>query len=279
MRFGAQIFDSYQTPEEWLSIVQRKGLRAVFNPVLHPDDPGEVDAYRQICEENDLVIAEVGSWYCNLVDHDPARREESFQTTVRQLRLADRLGARTCVTVAGCPVGDRWDGYARENFSPETFRLVVKTVQRLIDTAEPQHTTFSLEPMPWMIPDSVESYQELLWEIDRPAFAVHYDPVNLMTNPRDYADNGRKMLDFIRKLGPLIRVVHLKDVLLDQRFTTILLEKQAGEGELDYPALLTALDRLDPDLPVLTEHMDREEDSLRAEAYIRAHAQRLGITL
>ena len=58
-----------------------------------------------------------------------------------------------------------------------------------------------------------------------------------------------------------------------------LLEVQPGQGELDYPALLTALDALDPDLPVMTEHMTNEADSLRAEAYIRAHAERLGLAL
>ena len=279
MRFGAQIFESYQTPEEWLAIVRKKGLRAVYDPVLHPEDPGEVDAYRQLCEENDLVIAEVGAWGYSLVHRDPAKREEAFQHAVRQFRLADRLGARTCVNVSGCPVGGRWDGIARENFSAETFRDVVETIRRLIDTVEPQRTTFSLEPMPWMIPDSADSYQQLVWEIDRPAFAVHYDPCNLVATHRDYAENGKQMLDFIRRLGPLIQAVHLKDVLLEDRFNTVILEKQAGQGELDYPALLTALDRLDPDLPVMTEHMELESDSLRAEAYIRAQADRLGIRL
>ena len=278
MRFGAQIFEPYRTPEEWLAIVKRKGLRAVYCPVQHPEDAGEVEAYRQICAENDLVIAEVGAWGHSFVSRSAAEREAAFDLAVRQLRLADALGARTCVNVSGGP-GDRWDGPGPENFSPETFRLVAETVRRLLDTVQPQHTTFSLEPMPWMIPDSADSYAELLEAVDRPAFAVHYDPVNLVVSHRDYAQNGQRMREFAARFGPLIRVVHMKDVHMEERYNTVLLEVQPGQGELDYPALLTALDALDPDLPVMTEHMTNEADSLRAEAYIRAHAERLGLAL
>lgn len=278
MRFGAQIFEPYETPEQWLAIVKRKGLRAVYNPVLHPEDDGEIRAYVELCKEHDLIIAEVGAWGYSFVSRSGAVREQAFAHAVKQLQLADKLGAATCVNVSGNR-GERWDGTDKENFSDETYRMIVETMQRLLDTVHPQQTTFSLEPMPWMIPDSLESYQKLLEDIDREAFWVHYDPCNIIASHRDYANNEACMQKFLRTLGPRICSVHMKDVWMETTFNTVILEKQPGQGELDYHTFLTELNRLDPDLPVMTEHMDSESDSLRAEAYIRMRAKEAGVSL
>lgn len=278
MRFGAQIFERYETPEQWLAIVKRKGLRAVYNPVLHPEDEGEIQAYVELCRENDLKIAEVGAWGYSFVSRSAAVREQAFDHAAAQLRLADKLGAATCVNVSGNR-GTRWDGTDPENFSDETYRMIVLTMQRLLDTVQPQHTTFSLEPMPWMVPDSLECYQKLLTDIDRDQFAVHYDPCNIIASHRDYANNGVCMKQFLRALGPRICSVHMKDVLMETTFNTVILEKKPGQGELDYHTLLTELNHLHPDLPVMTEHMELESDSLRAEAYIRMRAEEAGVSL
>lgn len=278
MRFGAQIFEAYKTPEQWLEIVKRKGLRAVYNPVQNAKDDGEIRAYVELCKEHDIKIAEVGAWGYSFVSRSASVREQAFEYAAEQLRLADKLGAATCVNVSGSR-GQRWDGPDAENFSEETYRMIVETMQRLLDTVQPQRTTFSLEAMPWMVPDSLESYQKLLEDIDRERFAVHYDPCNIIASHRDYANNGACMKRFLQALGSRVCSVHLKDVLMETSYNTVILEKQPGQGELDYPALLTELNRLHPDLPVMTEHMNLEADSLRAEQYIRMRANEVGVSL
>ena len=60
--------------------------------------------------------------------------------------------------------------------------------------------------MPWVYPYSTETYLELIEAIDRPQFAVHFDPVNMITSPYLYYHNGRFLRDFIRKLGPYIKL-------------------------------------------------------------------------
>lgn len=278
MRFGSQIFESYSTPEQWLAIVKSKGLRAVYSPVQNASDAGEVRAYIDICKENDLKIAEVGAWGYSLVSKSASQREKAFDFAVKQLTLADKLGAATCVNVSGSRSG-LWSGNDRDNFSPETFRMIVETVQRLIDRVQPENTTFSLEAMPWMFPDTLQSYRELYDAIDRKAFAVHYDPVNMICTHRSYWNHGADMAEFIRYFADNIKVVHMKDVHLDSQQNTIITETQPGKGELDYRTLLTELNRLNPDLPVMTEHMDCECDSLNAEKYIRSIAEELNISM
>ena len=42
---------------------------------------------------------------------------------------------------------------------------------------------------------------------DRPAAAVHFDPVNLVCSPQRLFANGELIREFIARLGPLIRSV------------------------------------------------------------------------
>ena len=53
---------------------------------------------------------------------------------------------------------------------------VETTVREIIDAVRPTRAFYTLEPMPWAYPDSVDSYLRLIAAIDRRAFGVHLDP-------------------------------------------------------------------------------------------------------
>ena len=55
-------------------------------------------------------------------------------------------------------------------------------------------------------------------------------------------------------------------------------EVRPGRGSLDHRALLTSAHRLHPDLPLMLEHLPREE-YLPAAAYVRETARALGLPL
>jgi hypothetical protein len=63
-------------------------------------------------------------------------------------------------------------------------------------------TFYTLETMPWMYPDSTDAYLRLLRAVDRPRFAVHFDPVNLISSPQRCFCNADLIRDFIARLGP-----------------------------------------------------------------------------
>lgn len=277
MRLGAPIFESYTDPTSWVAAVQAKGYRAAYCPVKPDASPEVIDAYRRAAEAADIVIAEVGAW-SNPLSPDPAERAAALDKCKASLLLADRIGARCCVNIAGSR-STHWAGPHAANLSGETFDLIVSTVQEIIDAVQPTRTVYALETMPWVFPDSVESYQRLVEAIDRPGFGVHFDPVNLVNSPRRYFENALLIRDFVATLGPAIRSVHLKDIQLSQRLTVHLDEVRPGQGGLDIATLLCELDQLDPDLPLMLEHLPGEEEYDLAATHVRCIAQTEGIQL
>jgi sugar phosphate isomerase/epimerase len=257
--------------------VQAKGYRAAYAPVGLDADSATIAAYRRAAEAADILIAEVGAW-SNPLDTDPVARQAAMDKCIASLRLADALGARCCVNIAGSR-GVRWDGPHRDNLSDETFDLIVNTVQEIIDTVQPTQAAYTLETMPWVLPDSVASYENLLNAINRSGFGVHFDPVNLINSPARYFYNADLIREFVAELGVYIRSVHIKDILLREKLTTHLDEVAPGDGGLALDVLLRSLSRLERDLPLMLEHLPDDAAYDAAAAHVRRVAAQEGIAL
>ena len=67
--------------------------------------------------------------------------------------------------------------------------------------------------------------------------------------------------------------------MLGAELTVHLAEGRPGRGSLDYRVLLTEVDRLDPDTPLLVEHLPSDEEYRAAVAHVRGVAASLGLTL
>ena len=277
MRLGGPVFVEELTPKSWIAALQAAGYRAAYCPVNADDDYATIAPYLAAAAASDIVIAEVGAW-SNPLSPDPEKRAAAVATCIRRLTLAESVSARCCVNISGSR-GTPWDGPHPDNLTPETFDLVVATVQEIIDAVDPQRTTYVLEPMPWMFPHTADSYLDLLEAVDREAFAVHIDMVNVVNSPQAYFGNTDLIREWFGKLGPYIRSCHAKDTLLSSKLTTHLDEVRPGLGHLDYATLLTEIDRLDPDMPLMIEHLHTEEDYRLSAAYIRGVAQDIGIGL
>lgn len=277
MRLGAPIYVDGQNPDLWVQAVQRKGYRAAYCPVQANAGAEVIRAYSEAARAADIVIAEVGAWK-NPLDSDETARKQAIDYCIQQLALADEIGAVCCVDISGSR-GAKWDGPDERDLTPETFGMIVDTVRQIIDAVKPKHTFYTLEPMPWMYPDSPDSYLELITAIDRQQFAVHFDPVNWICSPQRYFHNGRFLKECVDKLGGMIKSVHAKDTLLGNQLTTHLDEVRPGLGKLDYRTLLRELNRLPADLPFMLEHLPKEEEYDLATAYVRSVADEVGIRL
>lgn len=277
MRLGGPVFPRDLGPEEWAAAARARGYRAANCPVQADADDATVAAYARAAREADIVIAEVGAW-SNPIHPDEAMRRQAIAYCQQQLALADRIGARCCVNIAGSR-GDQWDGPAPDNLSAETFDLIVETVRAIIDAVRPTRTHYALETMPWVYPDSAESYERLIVAIDRPAFGVHLDPVNLICSPQRYYRTGDLIRDCFARLGRWVLSCHAKDIRLSGKLTVHLDEVRPGLGALDYGAYLRELDRLPADTPLMLEHLPSDEEYRLAADHIRGVARTLGITL
>jgi len=145
-----------------------------------------LSAYARAAREADLTIAEVGAWSNPISPHEQTRKE-ALALCKERLALADEIGTRCCVNIAGSRA-ERWDG-------------------------------------PWL------------------------------------------------------KSCHAKDIALSDRLTVHLDEVRPGTGALDYEAFLRGVDRLDPDMPVMLEHLPTPQDYELAAAFVRSTAERIGVAL
>lgn len=270
MRLGGPLIDAVHSPEEWVASLKKEGYRAAYCPISAEADHAQVKAYAAAASESDIVIAEVGAW-SNPLSHDWMTCRKALEYCKLQLDLAERIGAKCCVNISGSCAA-QWDGPHPDNLTQETFDQIVQNTREIIDAVKPKRTYFTLETMPWSYPDSVDSYARLIEAIDRPHFGVHLDPANLINSPQNYYNNASVIHEAFQRLGPHIRSCHAKDILLSGKLTVHLDEVRPGLGELDFAVYLKELNNLDPNMPLMLEHLSTAEEYRLAASYIRSMA-------
>ncbi len=267
MKLGTSSPLKHDTPQDWAQNQIKLGCRAVVFPVQSNEPEEKIIAYKEAAEKAGLTIAEVGIWR-NALASDPDERKANMDYCVEQLRLADFLNARCAVNVAGA-FGPVWDGGYKENFTKEAWDATVSMVQKIIDMADVKNTYFTLEPMPWMVPTGPEEYVRLLEAVDRDRFAVHMDVINMINS----ADRYFHPEEFVDKcadlLGRQIRSCHIKDVHLDGRYTIRLEECGPGDGEFPLRYYVSKMNETDPDMPVILEHLNSDEQYLEYLGYLK----------
>jgi len=277
MRLGAPIFEKVETPGEWIAALARKGYSAAYCPVGLEQGEDVARAYADAAAEAGVVIAEVGAW-SNPLSPKEDERAAARARCESQLHLADVVGANCCVNIAGSR-GELWDGPDAQNLTDETFDLIVEVVRGIIDAVKPTRTYYALETMPWMYPDSVDSYVRLLKAIHRERFAVHLDPVNLVNSPQRFFGSSDLICECFAKLGPHIKSCHGKDVAMQEKAITHLDEIRPGLGKLDHATYIREIEACGPDTPLMLEHLSSEEEYDQAAEYVRGVAEGVGAAI
>jgi len=277
MRLGGGIGRPCNTPEEWMGYVKKLGYSAVVFPLDADASKEDIADYCDISKRNDLIIGEVGAW-SNPLSLNENERKSAMEYIKKQLALADDVGASCCVNISGAR-GEIWDGCYKDNYSHDTYAMIVEYVREIIDAVKPTRTFFTLECMPWMYPDSPENYLQLLKDIDRPAFAVHLDFVNMINSVDRYLNASEFIKSCYQLLGPHIKSVHGKDVFMSHnRLPCNINEVAPGKGIIDYELVLKLTRELG-DVPLFTEHLETYEEYYEAASYIRKVGEQVGIKL
>lgn len=274
IRLGAPVYGDCSSPDKWAATVRNEGWSAAYCPLQNGDDQSLVRAYADAAERAGIVIAEVGVWN-NPIDRDETRRRAAIEACKAKLYLAESIGAACCVNIAGSLNPSVWHGPHKDNLSAGTLEIIVAVTREIVDTIKPKRTFYTLEAMPWIYPDSVDSYIEAVKAIDRPGVAVHLDPVNFITNPRTYFSNAAMLEDCFKRLGPLIKSCHAKDICLRQEPVSVMFDEvRPGLGALDYTTFLRNMASLNRDIPLMIEHLPGLIEYRKAGEYIRETAQK-----
>ena len=156
--------------------------------------------------------------------------------------------------------------------------IVSQEANSVLVIVKPKRSKFVLEMMPWVIPDSPDSFLEIIEAVDRPALGVHLDPVNIVNCPRRYYDTGALIEECFEKLGKWIVSCHAKDTLITGQLTTHINEARPGTGCLNYHTYLRELEALPQDAPLMLEHLRTAEEYDQAREYIFSVGKELGIS-
>jgi sugar phosphate isomerase/epimerase len=276
VRLGVSLESSSDDPESIARRYVDAGYSAAICPEVKLNQSERIRAIQTAFKKHDVLLAEMGVWN-NMLHPDAVIRKTNIQANIDTLAVADEVGVRCCVNIAGSYDPNRWDGPHPLNLSEEAFELTVENVRKILDEVKPQRTIYSLEPMPWTIPDSVESYQRLLEALDHPMFGVHLDPVNMINSPSRFYNNTLFLRKCFNKLGDKIVSVHAKDIRIEPELTLHLQEVAPGQGSLDYSTFIAEMSKLPIDTPFILEHLPQEKYP-SAGAYILETAKTMGVS-
>jgi Xylose isomerase-like TIM barrel. len=276
VRLGGPVPGNFNDPADWIKAVKSLRYTAAYCPVQPGANADLIKAFREEAIRNNIIISEVGAWN-NTLDLNDNARKEALKKNIDALRLADEIGARCCVNISGAR-GEKWDGPYAGNYARETFDLIVENVRYIIDAVKPSAAFYTLEPMPYMLPDSPDSYLELIRAIDRKQFGAHLDPVNMISDPRKYFNNAAFLRECFSKLGQYIKSIHAKDIIIMPELTLHLEERRPGLGTLDYAVFLQETSKLN-EIPFMLEHLSTQEEYLLAANYVRETGKKAGVVI
>ncbi len=276
VRLGGPVFLKSDDPRELAREHRRLDYSAAYCPRAKAADADRVREIEKAFAAENVAIAEVGVWV-NMLDPDVEKRSANLHAATEGLALAEAVGARCCVDIAGSFNPKVWYGPDPRNLSREFFDATVENCRRVIDEIRPTRTRFTLEMMGWALPDGPDTYRELIQAIDRKAFAVHLDVCNGVNSPRRFYENAKFIAECFEKLGPWIVSCHAKDLAFIPEMNVHFVEVVPGRGQIDYGEYLRQLSRLPVDAPLMLEHLSKPDEYDEGRDYIRRVAGRNGI--
>ncbi|MFJ5761345.1 sugar phosphate isomerase/epimerase family protein [Neobacillus sp. NPDC093182] len=274
MRLGGPVFKESKDPGELVKLHQKLGYSAAYCKYI--EDPYEREEYKHAFKEADIVLAEMGAFCMNISDPDLNQQEKAIKMIIKRLEQAEEMEALCCVMHGGSYNNNGCVQAHFDNFSEKNIEHNIHVIQRIVDEVQPKKTKLVLETESYVLPDNPKLYLHMLKEINREGFAVHLDPVNMVSSPRRAYYNGKFIKECFETLGEYIVSCHAKDTNLIDHATTQITETYLGNGILDYGTYLTELNKLSQEPPLMIEHIT-EEQLPKALNYIFNKASELGL--
>ena len=254
------------------------GLSAVHAPpALEAMSPDAAAAFGAEAPRLGIVVGEAGFWQ-NLMTRDDAARRQRIETVRQMLRRADDMGCRCVVSLVGT-----WDPSDRplaptpEQFTPAFEDAFREVVLRILDGLDLRTTRYAIEPWPNTFFYQPQDIRQFIDRVDHPAFAVHLDQMNLVSQA-NYFHTTELIEQTFELLADRVASVHLKDVRWDYPHLMLKLDEVTiGDGVMDYDTYLKRLSALPADMPCFCEHWRTEEDYAANFERLHALAAKAGV--
>jgi len=232
---------------------------------------------RQVLADNGLrMYQSTGFWQC-LVTSDETRRAESVRVLQGALRLAGWLGSRGIDTGPGSmnPRGP-WFPHP-DNWTPAARAQLIKSLKECAPVAEDCGVFLSMEGHQLVTLESAEVTAEVLDAVDSPWVTSDYDSANWLTLKEAF-DPTPAINRHFDVLGRHIVSCHAKDVWLEDKLSIHIQDGCPGKGNLDFRTVITRMEALSPEYPILPEG-NVTEDLPEVVALFRRLADELNIKI
>jgi sugar phosphate isomerase/epimerase len=160
-----------------------------------------------------------------LLSPEAAERERRFDFLRRSIDVAAELGAQAVSSWSGTAASDE----------PEDvlFARLAEGCRRLCAAAEAKRMPLAFEPEPGMVIDTMAKFARLHKAVADPLFGLTIDIGHL------HCMGETPIADHLRKWGHLLRNVHIEDMRQGVHEHLMF-----GEGEIDFPPVLRALQEI-----------------------------------
>ncbi|WP_426445647.1 sugar phosphate isomerase/epimerase family protein [Paenibacillus sp. S-38] len=249
--------------EEMLMEAQRHGFRYIqLDPrqkldVMdeEPLSPERAQRLRALFEEAGITVVGL-SGYTNLMQPDPAKREQKLLQLEKMIDLCPHYGTRYILTETGSlhPTNSWRD--CPENRTADAWEQLVGTIGRLRDRAVDNGAVLVIEGFVNNVLGSPRQAVQLTQELGAEGLAIVMDPFNYLTQD-DLLRQRDAMTELFDAAGHDCPMAHAKDALYaeDGTFTT----PQVGTGQADWPLYAELLAQRLPEVPLILEHAKPEE--------------------
>ena len=277
IRLGGPVFLQSDDPQELAHEHRRLGYSAGTCPKSTSGDKDRNRAIQQAFAKQDVIVAEVGAWV-NMLDPDSEKRRKNLEYVTERLALAEAVGARCCVDIAGSFHPTVWYGMHPKSLSKDAFDGTVQNCRQVIDAIKPTRTKFSIEMQVGLEPGDPDGYVRLLNAVDRKAFGVHLDVCNTIDSPQLLYNTSARVHECFQKLGRWILSCHAKDLApVYDGYNVHFAETIPGRGYVDYTAYLRELSKMPVETPLILEHLKGADQYEEAKRHILKVGAETGI--
>lgn len=230
---------AHHDPFDAVELLAEIGYRGVALTLdhgpLNPFAPGFRDALvrmRQLLERHQMrSVIETGARYLldsrrkhepTLVSPDAANRQRRIDFYRRAIEAASEL-ASDCVSL--------WSGVVHDGAPREVaFDRLLSGLGQTLDFADQRGVIVGFEPEPGMLIGEMSGFDELRRRLDHPRLRLTLDIGHL------HCQGELPIADYVRRYAAPLVNVHLEDMRRGVHEHLMF-----GEGEVDFPPVLTAL--------------------------------------
>lgn len=261
--------------------VRALGFSGIFtrfrnNPPLETPRQ-EAERVRQVLADHGLRMYQSTGYWQNLVTPDETRRAQAVRVLRGAIQLAGWMGCRGIDTGPGSmnPRGP-WFPHP-DNWTPKARAQLIKSLEECAPVAEDCGVYLSLEGHQLVTLENAEVTAEILDAVDSPWVTCDYDSANWISLKEAF-DPTPAINRHFEVLGKRIVSCHAKDVWVEDKLALHIQDGCPGQGTVDFRTVITRMEALSPEYPILPEGPVTEELP-EVVALFRRLADELGIKI